>query len=198
MSDLYQINDILQQKTKTSDDSDEKRSGDALHGVTQQQYKSDVSHAVLIGLFVKAIDKVLIKIRESLKLLKRLKSPIAMPEARDANDTRVLAEFVTNLEFVDTIIVEFNKAISVVDRDTPTDVIKFFETLHKAFAHASIKNNLFIITKKTHYGEEMIQTFEQLMQLFKTMQQTIEQEQSSAVNICSNIKNNDVNTEIVT
>ncbi len=107
MTDLYQINEIAQQKGN----DDKKNTGNG--------YQSDVTNLSAINLFVKAVQRALDKVSESVEILGQIKDPNGTAENRSLEDSNHLVKFVEGLDLAMKIVDELQKGTAILNDNTP-------------------------------------------------------------------------------
>jgi hypothetical protein len=160
MTDLYQINEIAQQKGN----DDKKNTGNG--------YQSDVTNLSAINLFVKAVQRALDKVSESVEILGQIKDPNGTAENRSLEDSNRLVKFVEGLDLAMKIVDEFQKGTSILNDNTP-ELVDLFTKLNDAFSIVKLRISMFSITKDMKYAESSKETLNIILELFKNMRNSI-------------------------
>lgn len=157
MSDLFYINEI-------ANDEDLKSSQPG-------SYTSDSNNLFSINLFIKALNKALNKVNESVEILAKI-NPSSTIYERNVDETKLLVEFVTNLDLVGKILDEFQKGTSILNENSE-ELVDLFTALNDAFSATKLKISIFSISKDIKYANESIETLNRLLKLFENMKEAI-------------------------
>lgn len=160
MTDLYQINEIAQQKG-----GDENKN-------LPVGYQSDITNLSAINLFVKAVQRALDKVNESVEILGQIKDPNGTAENRSLEDSNRLVKFVENLDLAMKIVDEFQKGTSIL-HDNTTELVDLFTKLNDGFSIVKLRISMFSITKDMKYAETSTETLKIILELFKNMRNSI-------------------------
>lgn len=161
MSDLFYINEFLDQDDKNND--------------RKITYKTDVSHLASVNLFIKALQKAEEKVQEAITILEKVKNPHSTVVERDAEDSRLLVRFVSTLDLAGKIIDEFQKGTSILD-DGSQDIIALFTNLNTAFSNTRLKINIFSVTKNQKHANDAIANIRMTLKLFNNMKEAMQKQ----------------------
>ncbi len=136
-------------------------------------YKTDVSHAGSINLFIKALQKAEKKINDAIATFSKVKNPRGTAAERDYEDSNLLVEFVTHLDLAGKILDEFQKGTSILN-DNSQEIEQIFTYLNNSFTNARLKVSLFSVMMDLKYANEAIEIIQITLKFFYNMKDTIE------------------------
>lgn len=153
MSELFFLNELPNQDIKA-----------------KPTYINDNTIIGSVNLFIKALNKVLLIIDESVNILAKIHN--TKISDRSLEDSKLFATFTENINLASKILDEFQKGTSILNDNTP-EVIKLFTELNNAFSIARMKLSLFSITYDLKYTKDIKDIILNRLQLFEEMKEVI-------------------------
>ena len=152
MTELYQLNELNDNQSPSIQKAN--------------NYVSDINNDFAMHIFIKAINKTIEKVNESISIRKQLgENMMAIP----AENSQLMIDFLNNLDLASKIVTEFQQSTSILYTDIP-ELINLFEILNQTFIHLKIKINMFSITKNLKYAYEAIINLNSAHKAFASIQ----------------------------
>lgn len=168
MTDLYQINEILQKKP----DNELKTNH------PNACYQSDTNHLSTINLFIKAVQKALDQVNKSIEIIDSINE-------NEAKDPKLMVEFAKNLTLAGQIMEEFQKGTAILYDDTP-NLVNLFNKLNDAFTIVRMRISMFAITKDKKYSFSAIETLNIILLLFQNIKKSTQETLNPSENFSEN------------
>jgi hypothetical protein len=153
MSELFFLNELPNQDIKA-----------------KPTYINDNTIIGSVNLFIKALNKVLFIIDESVNILAKIHN--TQTSDRSLEDSKLFATFSENINLASKILDEFQKGTSILNDNTP-EMIKLFTELKNAFSIARMKLSLFSITYDLKYTKDIKDIILNRLELFEEMKKVI-------------------------